>query len=327
MPSIRRAICLVAAAFALTGPIAVAQATPEGVSLGPEGRWSDTAEIVIHPSEVDVTGRRCPAMWKLKRGTSTLFILADVLAAPDGLKWDSSCFERTLKGANALLLQAEWHSIPIDDEYLPRGVSVRDLISDATFMRLQTTARRLSVPQRDYEGYRPQWAFYPLVGAAYSKQNIHLETYPSKVPGLARSAHVPVRKVPFYQGTFETRNIRNRQDRAGAEDCLNSGLDRVDYTLDVLPPLAEAWAKADMATVLKLFPDPQFGRCVPAGDTSDRDLQAANMKNWTDALDNALNTPGKTVAVVPLDWLLYKGGALDQLKARGVDVIAPVEEE
>jgi hypothetical protein len=51
------------------------------------------------------------------------------------------------------------------------------------------------------------------------------------------------------------------------------------------------------------------------------------MQNWSKALDAALNTPGKTVAVVPLEWLLYKGGVLDRLQASGVDVIAPVEDE
>lgn len=320
MRSFYRATCLALATLGFLGVPAAAPAQTEN-------RWSDSAEIVIRPTEITVPGmKRCPAMWKLKRGNSTLFILADVLAAPDSLQWDSSCFERTLKGANALLLQSEWHSIPIEDEYLPRGVAVKDLVSAATYARLQATAKRLSVSSRDYDYYKPQWAFYPLVGAAYNNRHIHLETYPSKVPGLARSAHVPIRKVPFYQGTLETRNIRNKLDAAGAENCLNGGLDRVDYTLDVLPPLAEAWAKADMATVLRLFPDPQFGGCVPKGDTSDRDLQTANMKNWTDFMDVALNELGKTVAVVPLDWLLYKGGALDQLQARGVDVIAPVED-
>jgi hypothetical protein len=261
-------------------------------------------------------------MWKLKRGSSTLFILADLLEKP-GVDWDSRCFEKTVQGAKAVYLQADWGNIPSEGKSLRVAGTLKYAISRKTYDRFRKTARRLFLDPTSYESYKPQWVTDAFVQYIHDTRGVTFESYPDSVPGMARRANVPIRTVAFYQGTYESRNIRNRLNDAGAEACMNSGLDRVDYLIDTLPTVADAWGKGDMATVLKLFPDPEYGACVPPGDTSDRDLHATNMKNWSTALDAALNTPGKTVAVVPLDWLLYKGGVLDQLKASGVDVIAP----
>lgn len=330
MRSVRKAVFQVLMLGALIVNVQSAHAeTPSSAGASgnppPTGRWSDNAEIVVHPGSREF--KRCPAMYKLRRGNSVLLVLPTLTTVPDGLKWDSSCFETSLAGANALIMPGVFEGVTSDRRTLPGGKKLKDVVSPATYARFLATAKKQKASPGDFDYYTPQWAGARMVSAVYLKRHLHNETFPDKLPGLARRANIQVRLVPPFEGDEWGYNSRNRLDAAGAEACLNSYLDRLDYTLDALPVIAEAWSQSDMATVLKLFPEVGPERCSPPGETFGLDVLRTNMQRWTDAMDAALYVPGKTVAVVPIEWLLNKGGALDQLKASGVDIISPAEGE
>jgi hypothetical protein len=63
-----------------------------------------------------------------------------------------------------------------------------------------------------------------------------------------------------------------------------------------------------------------LGRCWPWGDpTIGPQLRAA----WIEGVDEALDQPGVTMAVAPLNLLGGEDGVLDRLKAKGLEVAGP----
>jgi hypothetical protein len=55
--------------------------------------WSDVTEVVVR---VKVAG---PAMWKLTRGQSNVWVLGTLAETPENLTWDTTRLKRLLKGA------------------------------------------------------------------------------------------------------------------------------------------------------------------------------------------------------------------------------------
>ncbi|ESQ80585.1 TraB/GumN family protein [Asticcacaulis sp. YBE204] len=290
----------------LTGTTAHAQNEPDE-------RWSDITEVIVKaPRTTEVTVRApCPAMWRLQRGESVVWVMPTLTTVTFGMKWDERCLKRRLKGANAFLVQSEWIRVPAEPELLKKG-RIQDVVSPETYARYKAAARRAGESGARYERFRPGWAASFFLKDAYNKHNLINESYPRRIPLLARGAGVPVREILLFTGDEDGRNSRNRLDAAGDEACMNSILDRLDHTHNKLPAMIEAWRTADIATVLKLFP-PEDERCFPPRQDG-KIIQQENERRWSQALTTALNTPGKTVVALPLSWFLYRGGALDQVR-------------
>src|SRR6185312_2944987 len=70
----------------------------EAVRTAHETAWSDATQVVV---EAPVPG---PAMWKLTRGTSTVWVLGVLEQTPQDLSWDNHRLRRILSGANALIV-------------------------------------------------------------------------------------------------------------------------------------------------------------------------------------------------------------------------------
>ncbi len=322
MAAIAKTIALGLAAMVF-GPCQIAAAQPTPPPSASDSRWSDSVTVVVHgPTIVDIHAR-CPAMWKLSRGASVVWVMPTLLENIDDGNWDSSCFKRVLKGASALLVSDEYVMVDSQQTRLPQGKTLKDVVSPASYERFLAAARRVHESPKPFETLRPVWAADYFVTAAFHMERIRLETYSSDMPGMARDAGVKPLVVPFHSPRADLRNIKNQLDARGDEGCMNSVLDRLDYTMDVEPSVIAAWRKADIATVLKQLPRDDT-RCYPPGfDWADISGKA-NMNEWTTDLGSYLDgTPRKSVAAIPLVWLLSKAGVLDQLQAQGVTVTPP----
>ncbi|MDC7683471.1 TraB/GumN family protein [Asticcacaulis sp. BYS171W] len=279
-----------------------------------DGRWSDITEVIVKAprvTEVKVNAP-CPAMWRLQRGDSVVWVMPTLTTVTFGMRWDERCLKRRLKGANALLVQSPMVRVAADLVELKKG-RLKDVVSPETYARYKAAARRAGEGNGGrYDRYRPGWAATFFLRDAYAKGNLVNQSYPPRMPDVARSVGTPVKEITLFTGGDEGRNTRNLLDAAGDEACLNAVLDRLDHTYDQLPDMIEAWRTADIATVLRLFPA-ENDSCFPARADGKR-IRQENQDRWATVLNAALNTPGKTVVAMPLSWFLYKGGALDQMR-------------
>ncbi len=311
---------LLALAILCCGPGAHAQ-TQDQKEV--ESRWSDSVVVIVHASPAVIAHARCPAMWKLSKGGANIWVLPTLLDGPRYGHWDSSCFKKRLKQADALFIQDKAESLPAEYSHLPPGTTLKDAVSDATYRRFVETARRVHDNPALYDRLDPVWAAYPLVSHAYNlKHIVPGGNYPDDLADLAREARVRVYALRRQDMDLGRRNIRSQVEVDRREACLNANLDRVDYTLNVLPGLLAAWQSSDIATVLRDYPR-EDDRCSPRGETFFTVYGKLNIDNWMKALTGALDDGGDSVAAIPLPWLLYKDGVLDKMRASGVTVTPP----
>ena len=182
--------------------------------------------------------------------------------------------------------------------------------SSETYARFVTAAKRSHSTASNYMSLQPQWAANAFLSNIYRSHDLSNQSYPSNMPDLARSAGTPVKGVDLFVGSSDERNNRNLLNAKESETCLDSVLDRVDYSLDVLPGVIAAWQKGDIARVIANFPD-EDNRCLPSDTPDSNVIMRENALRWTQALSGLLDKPGRSIAAAPLNWLLYKGGVID----------------
>ena len=107
--------------------------------------------------------------------------------------------------------------------------------------------------------------------------------------------------------------------------CVEASLVTVEKDLPRLVDRAQAWASGNIERIEKLHEPSEVDACRAALDagTGASELIALVRRTWLDSMEKYLQRPGTTVAVVNMDMLMEKGGLLDELRAKGYDVIAP----
>ena len=141
------------------------------------------------------------------------------------------------------------------------------------------------------------------------------------VAHLADDAHVPVQ----YVGDFKLDPYVATAARLSMADniaCFDAALDDVDRESAHVRAMSAAWAQGDLKTVGETYRVSLLAGCLQRIPS----VQALLDRGTQDAVHTirlALLKPGKSVAVVDLNFLLRQGGVLDQLRAQGVTVSVP----
>ncbi len=296
---------------------------------------TDVTQVVVHGHSWSPYARLQstvpgPAMWKLTRGSGTVWVMAVLDEAPAGFTWDDRFFNEKLKGADRLITPgAATFNRDGEARYrrgsrLPAGTTLKDRVTAATYSRLVDTVAREKTQTLDaYTGFTPEHAGAELYDSVLAWHHIDGDIPQiAQASTLAVKASIPVEPALRFDGD-ETTDRLLALSAAGNEACLVGYLDGIDYDLSTLPQVTDAWAQGDVTNVSLVYHDTPSLTCdqqVPGwGDTV-----AGAETRMTQAIDDALAQPGHSVAVMRFSQLLHKGGILDQLHARGVD-IAPAE--
>jgi hypothetical protein len=140
------------------------------------------------------------------------------------------------------------------------------------------------------------------------------------LPAIRRAAekrHVPTSDVATYpfMPTLRAGVAEVTPEREWT--CLQAAVDEIARGPDAFTAAARGWATGDVGTALTT---PRgYEVCfnsIPAG----ADIARRAMADETLAIEKALRTPGRVIAVVSLRTLLAQGGVLQQLRADGYAV-------
>lgn len=313
---------LCAALAALAAPV-VAHAETDVTQVVVHGHsWSPYARL-----QSKVPG---PAMWKLTRGTGTVWVLAVLDEAPAGLVWDDRFFKSKLAGARRLITPGAAAFSPAGEaryrrgSILPAGTTLKDRVTAATYGRLsETVAREKALKLETYTGFTPEHAGAELYDSVLAWHHIDGDIPQiAQAAALAAEAQVPVEPALRFDGDATTDRLLTLS-AAGNEACLVGYLDGIDYDLATLPQVTGAWTQGDVTNVSLAYHDTPSLTCDQQAPGW-MDTVAVAETRMAQAIDDALGQPGDSVAVMRFSQLLHKGGILDQLQARGVE-IAPAE--
>ncbi len=314
MRSIVRAVaCALTVAAALP---ASAQNTP-----APAKPWSDITEVVVR---AHVPG---PAMWKLTRGDSTVWVMGTLHVSPKTVTWDATRFQRILNGAHVLILPRIINDDPVSEQdmELPGSQQLSNVVSAATYARFQAVLR-----QENFDGlptgltYGPAWAGAWLIVKVYEAHGITTHIVPPEVATYAAQSRVPIKYVDRHTNQLQVHQYTHIDPTTG-EACLNDYLDSIDHDVATTDDMGKAWAAGDVSSILAHHREPAWVACFLAQPKFGDLYEKYAVDDMVKAADKALKTPGKSVAVMPLSDLLRQDGILDRLRAEGVTITAPAE--
>ena len=263
------------------------------------------------------------------RGDAEVIILGGVTPLPHSLVWDTGRVERALDGAKALLIPPRPKIGVLDMAGLVLGGKGRfrdDAPLEAGLpprLRERFVAARVAAhqDQKRYGRYKPQVAGFMLVSDFREAAGLSSAKPGSTLIKLAKTHGVPVREIGDYRlAPLAKEAARLGQDTALA--CLDDAVTQVEVEASKAGDLAQAWAAGDLRGVRAAYGPPALERCVQQAPTAAALIERGTQQG-AEAILAALGKPGRTVAVIDLNYLLRSNGVLDRLKARGAEISAP----
>lgn len=293
---------------------------------------ADLGSAVVEELEV-VARLPGPVLWRATKGQSEVIILGGVTPLPHALAWDTTRMGRALDGAKALLLPPRAKVNMFDFAGLALGGKgkfrpedkghIDDQLPERLRVRFAAARKAALQPDDRYDRWKPQIAGFMLVSDFREAAGLSSAKPGSTVTKLAKDRGVPVRTVGDYRLAPLAKDAAKMSEAAGLA-CLSDAVAQVEVEASQAQDLAKAWAAGDLRGVRAHYGPPALERCVQQAPKV-ADLIERGTEEGTRALLAALDQPGKTVAVIDLNFLLRSNGVLDRLKARGVTITAPEE--
>jgi uncharacterized protein YbaP (TraB family) len=291
---------------------------PGGATLGPDG----TIEVFKHLGG--------PAIWKAVQGDSQVFILGAATPIPHMLQWDTLRVENALNGADALYLEPrptfsalELMKLAISKGALelPHGQTLQTVLPAADKARYLHLVALIHGKTETYDHWKPAVAGLFLIADWRKAAGLSEGKPGTTVMHMADDAHVPVQ----YVGDFKLDPYVATVAKLSMADnvaCFHAAMDDVDQEIDHVPAMSKAWAAGDLKTVGETYKVSLLNGCLQR-IPSVQGLLRRGTDEAVRTVQLALLKPGKSVAVVDLNFLLAPGGVLDRLKAEGVVVSVP----
>jgi uncharacterized protein YbaP (TraB family) len=272
-----------------------------------------------------------PAFWHIANGKSDVWIIGTLGPVPDDLNWDTGRLQYLLTGAKVLLLPPRGQVGPLEGIWFlitsgdvlrqPDGTLLESTLPPPLKARFIAVRNNLHKDADDYSEYKASVAGF-ILERDFLRANDLSASQPLKtIEGLAERATVPSRRVATYEALDVIKEVPSLSN-AGNWTCMKDSLDDIDVMGKHARPAAEAWATGDLDGIKAHYSDPRALDCLGQSASFSK-LWARGVNDTLSALNAALKSPGKTIAVVSIGELLRKNGIVDRLKAEGFTVDGP----
>ena len=271
-----------------------------------------------------------PALWKVTKGDAQVIILGAATPLPHLLQWDTLRLEHALDGADALYLQPRPSLSPLElvklavdraPLQLAHGQTLQTVLPPAEKARYLRLLASIHGKPQTYDAWKPAVAGLLLISDWRRAAGLSEGKPGTTVTHLAEDAHVPVR----YVGDFRLDPYVATAAKLSVADniaCFDAAMNDVDQESAHVPAMAAAWAKADLKTVGATYKASLLTGCLQRIPSVSALLDRGTDEG-VQTIEAALVKPGKSVAVIDLNFLLRPNGVLDRLKAQGAEISIP----
>jgi uncharacterized protein YbaP (TraB family) len=319
--------------------------SPAALAPGAPGAAGVAAAAPASLDEILVVGEQPrPAMWKITSGDHALYILATLEPLPKRMVWRSKAVEDRIAMSQLVIEPPSvsahigfFRSLSLVPSLLharhaPDGKSLEQSLPHDVYIRWLALRVKFMGNHAD-ETMRPLFAAIDLYSHAIDTEGL---TYDSnvwdRVSGIAKSQHVPVQAVKVEVPVDDPKQyIRDLSTIPPGREvaCLDSTMQQLETGLPEMRSRANLWATGDIE---KLKSEKTFGNpdlcvdavtVVPSLHAEFEKIKAQTSSDWLRAVDVALHANMSTLAVLPIGEFLGADGMLEQLRAKGYEVIEP----
>jgi len=306
------------------------------------GSWAAAPSRAVEPApqqldEMVVTGERPgPGMWHVHRGSAQLWILGSISPLPKGITWRSTQVEQLLGSTNQVLVPKPleigivrilWLLVTERQVLMVRGGKrLKDVMPASLHARFALQRAKFTNDSDKWERYRPIIATAFLQQAAFHQVGLSARLdLGAAVRTLAKKHGVRIQEVRI-AGVGDVLDALKSMQPATENTCVEASLVTIESGLPRLMDRAQAWATGNVERIENLPEPAEVDACLAALDSGAAagDLIARVRRTWLESLVKSLQGGGVTLAVVNMDLLLGHGGLLDELRAQGYEVDAPV---
>lgn len=308
---------LIALCATLTSAPAVARQAPQPAKLE-------------EPNEVEavvVVARRAGVpVWWVSQGPATMVLIGHIDNVPAGAAWSPAELDRAVGMSRKVILPAQARVTPADFGRalfrhrsilgLPKGKTLHDYVSPELAERLKALHGR-GLLEDDYLTTHPQSVASQLHRSVGARDRDGPDAA-SVARGSARSRKVPTRPISVV-GAGGLIDTFLEAGPAAYVRCLERAADLAEGGRGPVRQRVEHWTRSRVPEAMASPVEPALGSCSAVKP----ELARALREEWRQALAQELNTPGVSLAVVPLRYLAERDGLLDQLLAQGLEVQGP----
>jgi uncharacterized protein YbaP (TraB family) len=287
--------------------------------------------------EIVVTGERAgPGMWHVHHGSADVWLLGALSPLPRGITWRSRQVEQILAGASQVLVQKPfeismprilWVLLTERSVVLETGGKrLKDALPPPLYERFATLRRKYTDDPSKWEHYRPIVAAAFLQQAAFRQIGLSMRLdLGAAVRLLAKERHVRVEELKV-AAVGDMLDALKTMPAATEDTCVDASLVTMESALPRLIERAQAWVDGDIERLQTLPLPKEVDACRDALDAGRGalDMIARMRQSWLFAIEKYLRGTGTTIAVVNLDLMLEHGGLLDELRAAGYQIEAPI---
>jgi hypothetical protein len=281
--------------------------------------------------------QRGPGLWKVVSGDHVMWILGEVSPIPRKVKWRSRKFDNQLRRSQELIVDFSgyWPATREEmSEYrkaekLPKGKTLKELIPEELYSRVDETAKLFDVTELD-ELYPFAVTNHLVVG---SMKHLNLKGFSARFAALEMAKQRGIKATVYAaeEPPFATR-LTNWQGDANVV-CLERVIDVLQDGGTGVRRLANAWSVGDIDTLREIVRTYSFSRdgfradaCAAAmrgGEKQASEFNTERKQGWLKEAERALKSNRSTMAVTLMTDLLSDDGYIALLRARGYEVIEP----
>lgn len=294
-----------------------------------------------------------PGLWRVSKGSHTLWILGTLGPLPAGMTWQSGEVDATIAasqevlgaghatadiGVGAMLKMASLTPAAMRSQYNPGKATLESVVGPPLHARWTIAKERYAVSTKEFEKLRPMYASQELYWKAVEAAGLtRASSVPGVVSGAAGRAGVPIVDTGFtYPLDLDRKELKKRIEAVNASSgadiaCFEKTLDVLESDLSMMKLRANAWAVGDVRALRELSTGDIKPPCQEVADATLAFLGAGEIKrklraSWLKAAQDSLAKNQSTFATLPIADLLDENGALKDLQRLGYVVVAPDDE-
>lgn len=271
-----------------------------------------------------------PRLWKLTRGTSTVYVLGVVEPLPKGQAWNSAQVAGIIGRADRVII-SPYTTVgffagfqAFRQAHLPGRQRLDDELTPEMRGRLHAVLTRLGRNPENLDHCKAAWAALLLEHDLRDAGKLTDAEPVDTLRQIARQRRVRIVEAGHYDGAAMLKQYVNLPEQKGLE-LLSGAVDVVEHQLSAAPEIGHAWAIGDLhalhrvegpsASLISLLKATEIGKALSSRSEDD----------IVDAINTALAGHGLSVTTASLDDFARRGGAIERLRAQGVVITEPLE--